>query len=143
MKKAVKLALITLPIICLILVRMFEDLLFYDPFLTYFNESFRQELVPDFNGIRLFFNHLFRFFLNTGISLWLLWLLFKNLQFIKIAGFLYLILFVILLPVYFVLISSDLETHTLITFYIRRFLIQPILVFILIPAFFYQLKFMK
>lgn len=143
MKKVVKIALIVVPIVFLILVRLFEERLFYDPFLQYFNESFRRESIPDFNGIQLFFNHLFRFILNTGISLWLLWLLFKNLQFIKIAAFLYVILFILLLPAYFVLISSNLEIHTLVTFYIRRFLIQPILVFILIPAFYYQLKFLK
>jgi exosortase F-associated protein len=143
MKKLFNFALIALPVVFLILIRMYEEWIFYDPFLHYFDQSFQINSVPDFNGLRLFLSHLFRYTLNTAISLVLLWLIFKNRQIVKLSVFIYLLLFVCLMPVYFLLIYYKLEDYLLFAFYTRRFLIQPLFIFILIPAFYYQRKFSK
>ncbi|WP_340199908.1 exosortase F system-associated membrane protein [Ascidiimonas sp. W6] len=141
MKKYLNFFWILLLFVLLVLVRMFESQLFYDPFLNYFKGGFYANEVPEFNGTRLFLSHFFRYIINTVISLLLLWIIFKNGQFIKVAIVLYVILFVILILAYFLLIEYKLEEHHLWTFYTRRFLIQPLLVFILIPAFYYQNRF--
>ena len=50
---------------------------------------------------------------------------------------------IILLPVYIYFIENEFHLGENIGFYIRRFLIQPLLLLILIPAFFYQRQKLK
>lgn len=143
MKRWLKFFWSALLILLLVAIRMFEDTLFYDPFLSYFEHGFYQSAIPEFDGLLLFFNHLFRYTLNLIVSLLLLWVLFKNRQFVKISVILYTILFFVLFIAYLFLIEYNLADHHLLTFYTRRFLIQPLLIFILIPAFYYQIKISK
>ncbi|XLS28664.1 exosortase F system-associated membrane protein [Flavobacteriaceae bacterium M23B6Z8] len=140
MKTFSKIAWSSVLILLLVAIRMFEDKLFYDPFLNYFEHGLYHGTIPEFDGWWLFLNHLFRYALNLIISLLLLWVLFKNVQFVKIAAVLYATLFLVLIIAYFILIAYSLEEHHLMTFYVRRFLIQPLLIFILIPAFYYQIR---
>lgn len=141
MKPALKFLWITGLLTTLVFIRMYEATLFYDPFLLFFQKSYTNSTIPEFNSFKLIVSHIFRYGLNTIISLLILWVLFKKQQFIKVSGYLYLLLLLILLPVYVMLLHTFSESYLLIIFYIRRFLIQPLLIFILIPAFYYQLKF--
>ncbi len=125
----------------LVLIRMYESKLFYDPFLDYFKESFIKKDVPEFDSGKLLLHQVIRYGINTFISLVLLKVIFKKNQYVKVSGFLFLVMLLILLPVYFFLLHNNPESNLLTIFYIRRFLIHPLLVFILIPAFYYQMKF--
>ena len=53
----------------LVLVRAFENELFYDPFLSFFKHDYLQANIPEFNAWLLFINHVFRYALNMLISI--------------------------------------------------------------------------
>ena len=129
-------------ILLLILIRAFENTLFYDPFLNYFSTENVHLPLPRFTVFqmgKLFFSTGMRFYLNSMISLFLLYVLFKDKQMIKFTAFIYMVLgSVLLISFMFVLTFFPNEKMTL--FYIRRFLIQPIFILLFIPAFYYQKK---
>jgi exosortase F-associated protein len=125
-------------VLLLILVRAFEDRLFYDPFLNYFKSDFNNLPLPIYSPYRLFIGYLFRYGLNTIISLGLLYVLFKDVEIIKFAAILYLLFFMILIASFYMVINFYGVNNNLFLFYIRRFLIQPIFVLLFIPAFYFQ-----
>ncbi|MFK7750465.1 MAG: exosortase F system-associated protein [Kordia sp.] len=124
----------------LVLIRAFENELFYDPFLNFFKNDYLQAAIPDYEAWALFFNHVFRYVLNMVVSLVIIYIAFENIHVIKFSVGLYIVAFVILVSLYFYLIQHDLTEDYLLTFYVRRFLIQPLFVLILLPAFYYQRK---
>ena len=122
----------------LIAVRAFEDNLFYDPFLNYFKDNYSNLPYPVINHIKLFLSLGFRYYLNSIISLVILYLIFRDFKIIKFSTFLY-VLFgsVLMISFFFVLLKFG-EESKMTLFYIRRFIIQPIFLILFIPAFYYQ-----
>jgi len=125
-------------VFCLILVRMFETELFYDPFLAYFKGDFYNTEFPEYDLTKLSLNIVFRYFLNSAISLGIIWFLFGNKNYVKFSVVILISFLILLLPVYIYFIENQFNLGENIGFYVRRFLIQPMLLLILIPAFFYQ-----
>ena len=124
----------------LILIRAFENELFYDPFLNFFKHDYLQSNIPEYNAWLLFINHVFRYALNMIVSLGIIYVAFQNRHVLKLCAGLYAVAFVILIALYFYFIQHNLADDYLLTFYVRRFLIQPLFVLILLPAFYYQRK---
>jgi exosortase F-associated protein len=122
----------------LTLIRAFEDQLFYDPFLDYFKSDFANLPLPIFNPFQLFFGLLFRYTLNTFVSLGIIYVLFKDVQMVKFALVLYYFFFMLLIISFFFIIYYVNGHNNLALFYVRRFLIQPIFVILFVPAFYYQ-----
>jgi len=122
----------------LALIRAFEDQLFYDPFLDYFKNDFANLPLPIFNPFQLFFGLLFRYTLNTFVSLGIIYVLFKDVQMVKFALVLYYFFFMLLIISFFFVIYYVKGHNNLALFYVRRFLIQPIFVILFVPAFYYQ-----
>ncbi|RTY90928.1 exosortase F system-associated protein [Flavobacterium sp. GT3R68] len=133
-----KIAWISLFVLFLILVRAFENTLFYDPYLAYFKMDYTNLLLPETSGLKLFFGLLFRYALNTIISLAIIYVSFKDLDLTKFAALLYLFFFVILIAAFFIVESYYGESNKMMLFYIRRFLIQPLFLLLFLPAFYYQ-----
>ena len=129
---------IVLALIGLILIRAFEDDLFYDPFLSFFKTDYQNKPLPDLNSFLLFLNLVLRYALNTVFSLIIIKLLFNERQLVVFSGYLFLALFLILIIVFFGLLHFSNQPDYLILFYIRRFLIQPLFLVLFIPAFYYQ-----
>jgi exosortase F-associated protein len=125
-------------ILLLVLVRAYEDSLFYDPFLNYFKADYYNLPLPEIENVSLFFGLLFRYFLNTALSLAIIYVLFKDIEAVKFASILYLVFFILLVVAYFFVLSFYGETNKMTLFYIRRFLIQPIFLLLFLPAFYYQ-----
>lgn len=119
-------------------IRLFEDQLFYDPFLAYFKSEFTHTKLPQFNVFKLFFSLGMRFYLNTVISLFLLYVIFKDTKIVKFSILLYMILGSILLISFLFVLNFFGEENKMALFYLRRFLIQPIFILLFIPAFYYQ-----
>jgi exosortase F-associated protein len=119
-------------------IRLFEDQLFYDPFLAYFKSEFTHAKLPQFNVFKLFFSLGMRFYLNTVISLFLLYVIFKDTKIVKFSILLYMILGSILLISFLFVLNFFGEENKMALFYLRRFLIQPIFILLFIPAFYYQ-----
>ena len=124
-------------IVLLVLVRLFESELFYDPLLAYFKSTYLQLSLPEINYQLLFLNITFRYFINTILSLGLLYVIFKDKGMIKFTAVLYLVFFVILVSILLFALSYD-EPDKMLIFYIRRFLIQPIFILLFIPGFLFQ-----
>ncbi len=127
-------------IILLVSIRAFENKLFYDPFLNYFKRDYTNLKLPNFNPIKLFLSLAFRFYLNTMLSLGLLYLIFKDFKIIKFSTFLYVLLGSVLIISFFFTLKFFGEQNKMTLFYIRRFIIQPIFLMLFIPAFYYQKK---
>ncbi len=125
-------------LLCFVLVRFYENILFYDPFLDYFKSDFNNLPLPEFDTFKLILNLLFRYSLNMGISLGLIYVIFKDSMMIRFSVLLYSIAFVLLLITMFLVIHIYGSENNLLLFYVRRFLIQPIFVLLFIPAFYFQ-----
>jgi exosortase F-associated protein len=125
-------------VVLLVLVRAFENQLFYDPFLDFFKKDFAKLRLPSVNSFQLFLGLLFRYTLNTTISLGIIYVVFKEIMMVKFAFVLYYFLFMILIVAFFYIIFFTRENHNWILFYIRRFLIQPIFLLLFVPGFYYQ-----
>lgn len=125
-------------ILLLIAIRVFENNLFYDPFLQYFKSDYTNLPYPTVNPIKLFFSLAFRFYLNSMLSLALLYLVFKDAKIIKFSTLLYIFFGSILMISFFFVLKFFGTEAQMTLFYIRRFIIQPIFLMLFIPAFFYQ-----
>lgn len=134
----IKIVQAVLLIFVLVLIRAYEDSLFYDPFLNYFKLNYPNLPLPKINNSQLFFGLFFRYFLNSIISLAIIYILFKDIVAVKFAGLLYLLFFIMLVITFFFVLSFFGETNKMALFYIRRFLIQPIFLLLFLPAFYFQ-----
>jgi len=140
MNRPLKIILLLFLAFLLILIRYFESSFFYDPLISFFKSDSPINEIPDVNTVKLFANIALRFIMNTAISLLILWVFFKDKEIIKVSSFLYVLLFVVLIiTFYFLLIYSETKSFLPI-FYVRRFLIQPLFLLILAPAFYFQKK---
>ena len=134
----VRIALAMLFVLLLALIRAYEDSLFYDPFLNYFKTDYYNLPLPEIDILQLFFGLFFRYFLNTFLSLSIIYALFKDIEAVKFASILYLMFFVILIIGFFLVLFYIGETDKMALFYVRRFIIQPIFLLLFLPAFYYQ-----
>jgi exosortase F-associated protein len=124
-------------VMCFGLVRTFESQLFYDPFLEYFESDFKNLPFPKVAVFKLFCGLFLRYFLNTILSLILIYVLFRDKEILKFSTFLYVFFLLILFVLFFVILNYFPDGNWLL-FYVRRFIIQPIFVLLFIPAFYYQ-----
>lgn len=88
-------------VMCFGLIRTFESQLFYDPFLDYFESNFKNWPFPPFDVFKLFCGLFFRYFLNTILSLILIYTLFRDREILKFSTFLYVFFFSTALNVIF------------------------------------------
>jgi exosortase F-associated protein len=140
LQNKMKIFWIVLLIALFAVIRMFENQLFYDPFLDFFKSEFQLMPLPTFDGFRLFLSLFLRYLLNSIVSLAIIYVAFKEVELVKFSAVLYGIFFVILTIVFFSIIHFYGNTNNLLLFNIRRFLIQPIFVLLFVPAFYYQKK---
>ena len=140
LNKLIKYIGVFVALFLLICIRFFEEDLFYDPFLQFFKSEYQNKPLPDFDEFKLIVNVVLRYFLNAIFSVLILYFLFKNNTHIKVAVFFYLFLLVFLLLVFAYLLFFSENPNYLLLFYVRRFLIQPLFILLLIPAFYFQKK---
>ncbi|MUH01886.1 exosortase F system-associated protein [Scytonema sp. UIC 10036] len=130
--------LVLLGILGLIAVRVFEGSLFYDPFLDYFHEVNNSLPFPDFEWGKLIVSHLFRFLLNLFFSCLIIQFWFNNRHWTIQGAVLIVIVFAITFPMYLYCVSGHFEMGQLFSFYMRRFVIQPLILLLIIPMFYYR-----
>ena len=133
-----RILLILVLILALVCIRAFENELFYDPFLNYFKSNYQNINYPVINNFKLFLNLFFRFFLNTTFSLSIIYVIFKDIEIVKFASVLFTFFFIVLIISFFICLFYFAETNKITLFYIRRFLIQPILLLLFLPGFYFQ-----
>lgn len=133
-------AIVSVLIFVLILVRAFESILFYDPFLKFFHGEIQNKPLPEYDGYKLFFGLFFRYLMNSVITVLILYLLFKEASIVKLTSFLLIVFFLMLMTTLFLILNFSSQPDYLFVFYIRRFLIQPLFLILFVPAFYYQRK---
>lgn len=136
--KILKWLLVGILIFGLVGVRILEAQIFYDPFQAFFHLANKHAPFPDFNWTRLILNYLFRFGLNLLLSAGVVYLIFKNKKWTIQAVVLMLIVFAITFPLYLYCIHTKFEIGYLFSFYMRRFVIQPLILLLIIPLFYYR-----
>ncbi len=136
MKIALKLLFILCLVTLLALIRLYEYQFFYDPFMYFFEQMYRDGQEFDIPAY-MFFNVFLRFLLNTLISLMILYVAFQNKGIIKFAVLIYVAFFILLFPLFVYLMQHVRPDDYLAAFYVRRFLAHPVLILLLLPAFYY------
>ncbi len=138
MMKAAQILLILAGIAGLIGVRVLQENLFYDPLLSYFHEANRTAVFPDFNWTKLIISHLFRFLLNLIFSAMIIHGFFLNGKWTLQGVIMICLVFVVTFPLYLYCVSTKFEIGYLFSFYMRRFVIQPLILLLIIPMFYYR-----
>ncbi|MEZ4801997.1 MAG: exosortase F system-associated protein [Gelidibacter sp.] len=121
----------------LILIRAFENELFYDPYLSFFKNDYLYMDNPRREIFKLTVFTTLRYVLNSGISLGIIYLFFKDKNIVKFSALIYGLAFVIFILLFLYFVIHPKQEDYYIFFNIRRFLIQPLLLLLLIPAFYY------
>ncbi|MEX1381948.1 exosortase F system-associated protein [Lutibacter sp.] len=138
MKKSTSAVLIIILLAMLVGIRAFLEPFFYDPLITYFKNESLTKTLPELNLSHYFLNLLLRYALNSIVSLAIIYLIFRNIKTVFFSLKFYVISFLGLCLVLFILLNFEDLANNLLIFYVRRFLIQPLFLFILVFAFYYQ-----
>lgn len=138
MHKATKYILISILVLILMLIRFFEDFLFYDPYLSFFESDYLYIDSPRREVAKLVGFTTLRYVMNTIISLAILFLVFRDKSIIKFSTLIYAIAFIVLMIFYLYFVVNPNQEDYYLFFNIRRFLIQPIFLILLLPAFYYH-----
>ncbi len=138
MKTPLKVIFFFTAVIGFVSVRLFENSLFYDPLISFYKGNFQSSAFPELDFWKYSLSLVFRFLLNALISVGLIWVLFQNTTFIKFSTVLFTGLLLVGLFMFWI-VEHDISTENyMFLFYIRRFIIHPILAIVLIPAFYFQ-----
>lgn len=121
----------------LFLIRAYEADLFYDPLIVYFQNDYLYTTIPEIDQWRLVIDLFLRYCLNSVISIAIIYMIFRKKKYVKFAGFSMMLAFMILIFVFTMLLRTDFESGYLLPFYIRRFIVHPIFLLVLLPAFYY------
>ena len=138
MGKWLKYILLFVLLLLLVLIRYFEDYLFYDPYLQFFQNDYLYIDSPRRETFKLTLFTSLRFGLNTIISLAVLYVIFKSKSMLKFAVFIYIAAYIFLLAAFLHFVINPRQEDYYLFFNIRRFLIQPIILIVLLPAFYYH-----
>jgi exosortase F-associated protein len=121
-------------------VYIFQRQLFYSGFLDTGAGTMK---VEDFKPLTFLFSKLLRFFINDSCGLLIIYGIFGRKDFLKFGFGLFLIELFILLPIYFSLSIFAFESSKFFLQHIHRLVVNPVLMMLLIPAFFYQVSLEK
>jgi exosortase F-associated protein len=138
MKRPIRILLIVILLFLLFLIRAYEVDLFYDPLIVYFQNDYLYKTMPEIDTWHLIVDMLFRYTLNSLITIGIIFLVFKRKRHVKFTGSLLMIAFMILIFVFVLQLRDNFESGYLFPFYVRRFIIQPLFLLLLLPAFYYQ-----
>ena len=137
MRNPISIILIFVLFLLLVLIRVFENELFYDPYLTFFKNEYLHIDSPRREVFKLTVYTSLRYLLNSGISLGLIYLFFKDRSIVKFSVGVFGIAYIILIVLFLYFVIHPRQEDYYLFFNFRRFLIQPILLLLLLPAFYY------
>lgn len=137
MPKLTRYILVFVLLLVLVAIRGYEDVLFYDPYLTFFENDYLYIDNPRREVAKLVAFTTLRYALNTLASLGILYLIFNDKIMIKFSLFLYGLAYVLLLIPFLYFVINPRQEDYYLFFNVRRFLIQPIGLILLLPAFYY------
>lgn len=121
----------------LVLVRKYEQTLFYDPLLNFFHQDFMNITFPEIDVSKHLLSIFFRYLVNSILSLGIIYFIFKDVKVLKFSALVFSIFFFIFLIPYLYFIHIEFKGFYTAGFYVRRLLIQPVLLLVLVPAIWY------
>ncbi|MGB3607105.1 MAG: exosortase F system-associated protein [Psychroserpens sp.] len=121
----------------LVIIRAFENELFYDPYLLFFKSDYLKMDFPNREILKLTLYTTLRYVLNMLISLGIIYLFFKDKSIVQFSLLIYGVAYVILVSFFLYFVIHPRQEDYYLFFNFRRFLIQPILLLLLVPAFYY------
>lgn len=128
---------VTILIFLLASVRFFQDHVFYDPLDQYFHSDYQSTPIPQLDIAKLLLSNALRYLINSGLGIAVLWILFKSRSYLNASLWVYLFAFVILNVLFFIALQFDTDLSKMALFYIRRFMIHPLLLFVLVAGGYY------
>jgi len=137
MSNSIKYILILVLLGFLVLIRVFENQLFYDPYLLFFKNDYLYMDFPRREILKLTFFTSLRYILNSIISIGIIYLFFKDKSIVKFSALVYAIAYIILVLIFLYFVINPRQEDYYLFFNFRRFLIQPVLLLLLLPAFYY------
>ena len=129
---------ITIFFAALVVLRPFGEAVLYDPLEIYFKNDYLKLPLPEMNLLLLGFSVSFKYLLNSLVSIQIIRYALMNEEYTEFAMKIYIWIYALLITFFLVLIIWEPSNSTLLLFYVRRFLMHPLLILILIPAFYYQ-----
>ncbi len=138
MKNGLKILGLIILIFFLIGIREFIAPHLYDPLVNFFKADYLNKPVPTLNLSLFFVNIFIRYALNGMVSIGIIYLFFNDYKIVRFAFKLYVIAFIVLTISLILILKFHQENNYLLLFYVRRLLIHPVLVLVLIPAFYFQ-----
>ncbi len=140
LKRIISAIVILILIAGLVAVRAYEDVMFLDPLKAYFHADFQLRDIPDVDLINQIAITSLRFLMNTILSLGVLWFLYKKGSYIKASLWVYLFAFILLTVAFGFLLEANSDLGKMGLFYVRRFLIHPLLLFVLVAGFYFLMQ---
>ena len=137
MHQPLKIILILVLFGLLVLIRIFENELFYDPYLLFFRNDYLYMDFPRREIFKLTAFTILRYVLNSSISLAIIYLFFRDKSILKFSGIIYVIAYILLILIFLYFVINPRQEDYYLFFNFRRFLIQPMLLLLLLPAFYY------
>ncbi|MCO4820681.1 MAG: exosortase F system-associated protein [Flavobacteriaceae bacterium] len=138
MDRIFKYIIVSVLILLLVLIRFFENDLFYDPYLTFFKNDYLYLDSPRREVFKLTLFTSLRYVLNSMISMAILFVVFRDKGVIKFSAVVYLFAYIMLLVIFLYFVINPRQEDYYLFFNLRRFLIQPLILLILLPAFYYN-----
>ena len=132
MNKPSRYILLVLLILFLVLIRAFEDVLFYDPYLQFFKSDYLYIDSPRRETLKLVLFTSLRYLLNSLASLGILYLIFLDKDIVKFSAVLFALAYVVLMLLFLYFVVNPRQEDYYLFFNFRRFLIQPILLLLLL-----------
>jgi exosortase F-associated protein len=137
MTRRTTIILLVLSVVVLAMIRFFEDYLFYDPYLQFFKNDYLYIDSPRRETFKLSLFTTLRYILNSLVSIGVIYLVFKDKNIVKFSAVIYGISYIILLAIFLFFVINPRQEDYYLFFNVRRFLIQPLILLILLPAFYY------
>ncbi len=125
---------VIIALVLLAAVRYLQAYVFYDPLESYFHDNFQALPIPDSNLPLLLLSNGLRYLVNGCLSLAIIALLFKAASYFKASLWVYAFAFVLLNIVFVISYQFDTDLSKMVLFYSRRFIIHPLLLFILVAG---------
>ncbi len=138
MAKSTRYILILLALAGLVSIRLFENELFYDPYLEFFKNDYLYMDNPRREVAKLTIFTTLRYVLNSIFSLGVMFLIFWDKSIIRFSLIIYVLSYIVLLALFLYFVINPRQQDYYLFFNIRRFLIQPIILLLLLPAFYYH-----
>ena len=143
MNKIARIPVVIFLFFLLFLVRAYASDVFYDPLIIYFQNDYLYTTIPEIDRWHLVVDMLIRYTVNTLVSLGIIWFIFQKKGYVKFAGFFYMMAFMVLIFAFVLLIRGEFTSGYILPFYVRRFIVHPLFLLLLLPAFYYQKLYKK